>query len=507
MMRTVEKRFLSNTAYNTLATLITQLLGIFIIPLFLKKIGAELYSIYILTGLVSGYMALFDLGISEGLCKTIGEYNTKKQFQKLSELVSTGGKILGLIGVVVALIIYGMTDRILVFISIPEHLEEIARQILHLTALFALIQWPVKIGRIVLRGTLHIREISIVSCVTTLLIAVSLLLSVLNSFDIVLIRSITLFLPVCADCILVYFAIKRVPWTHFDLWKFQPSLLKGSRKFSLGILYSQLMSILAIQIDQLIISKLIGVVYVSQYEITAKPFRSIVALQGGIMGVIMPTLYNMDCASDKSQIQKILNDGIKYRALIFIPICYTVIALMKPFINLWMGEDYLHCALWAQLFVALLVLSIFGVTMSVATVMGHLFLVNLVYTLRIALNIALSITLVPKYGYGGVILGTLGSNLLTGDLFVMPYIVKRCGLQWKQAMKCGLQTIVFLSPVPFLILYLTTLGEVNTFIQLISLSLLSLALCWGISYFALLSNSNRLYLKQMVTKVLKKVKK
>ncbi len=68
-----KRLFVLNTISNVSFHFLALLIGFFIIPLFVKDLGQELYGIWILSRTIMGYFSLLDMGVSGGIVKYISE--------------------------------------------------------------------------------------------------------------------------------------------------------------------------------------------------------------------------------------------------------------------------------------------------------------------------------------------------------------------------------------------------------------------------------------------------
>jgi O-antigen/teichoic acid export membrane protein len=85
---------IKNILYNTGFKSINQLVALFILPLFVKNIGLELYGIWVISGVIIGYLGVFDLGFSNGIMKYISEAYSKKDMVQFNHVFSSSAFLL-----------------------------------------------------------------------------------------------------------------------------------------------------------------------------------------------------------------------------------------------------------------------------------------------------------------------------------------------------------------------------------------------------------------------------
>lgn len=98
MKKSNRELFISNTVFNVSFKLVNQLIALFILPLFVKNLGAELYGIWVISGIVVGYLGMVDMGFTQGVMKYIAEAYAKKDFLKFNKVINTASVLFLLMG-------------------------------------------------------------------------------------------------------------------------------------------------------------------------------------------------------------------------------------------------------------------------------------------------------------------------------------------------------------------------------------------------------------------------
>jgi O-antigen/teichoic acid export membrane protein len=147
-------------------------------------------------------------------------------------------------------------------------------------------------------------------------------------------------------------------------------------------------------------------------------------------------VFNLDIEKDRPRLQTLLETSSRYRALLVTPSAYTAILVSPALARLWMGEEFAHAGIWAQVYLLLFLRAHLGIAPMIAQGIGQLRLCNLLSTFSMAINLAVSILAVSKLGYGGPILGTVVAGFVMDDLTF--YLVsKNCGLRWRKPYLLG----------------------------------------------------------------------
>src|SRR6202161_1346253 len=89
-MRKVEKkRILKNVGSSWSALATNVIVGVFLSPLILHKLGDAAFGIWVLIFSVTGYYGLFDLGIRSSIIRYVSKYTATDEREKLSQFVNT----------------------------------------------------------------------------------------------------------------------------------------------------------------------------------------------------------------------------------------------------------------------------------------------------------------------------------------------------------------------------------------------------------------------------------
>ncbi|MCK4789293.1 MAG: oligosaccharide flippase family protein [Desulfobacteraceae bacterium] len=436
------KLVISNTVFVGIASVVAMLISLFILPLFVKNLGADIYGIWIVSGIILGYLGLLDFGFAQGLTRYVADARVKKDYDRLSGTVISGSILLLCMGLMVGTIIILFRTQIVDFFEIETAHRHTASALLLVTGLFSIVSWPLRITRIILQATLRIKEQSILNAVTNILSSSVMLLLVYRSVDIVSISIIRGFLGIVLWIPSLVMVLKYVPEIRWNLLLFSFSRIREMSSFSLGMFYAALLSMLTVRLDNLVIGKMISMTAVTYYAVSAKLFHFMGQWTRIICSTVVPTVYNLSAAADKDRITKLVYQGIKYRTMINAPLAFLCIIVSPSFIRIWMGPEYEQYAIWSQLFLLVPLLVPLGIMPNVLKGMGKVGTVNVFFTIKVLLNVLISISLVSRFGIGGPILGTLISMIVLGGPVIFPYLCTKAEIEWKSTFKLYIKILL-----------------------------------------------------------------
>jgi O-antigen/teichoic acid export membrane protein len=427
-MLITKKLIITNTLWSVVAQVLVMGVNLLILPLFITNLGADLYGIWVISNVVLGYLNVFDFGFTQGLQKYVAEARVKGDDRELSEVVVTGIGLLLVIGLFLGVGFWVGAPVIVEFFSIEPENQLIATNLLKISAGFCVVMWPLRIVDIVLDASMRIKELSFLNAFKTGTQSVVMLGMVWEEADVVLIKWVTSgLLALCSVYGLVLLK-KYLPEISFQPSLFNVNQLKRMQKFSLGMFYAAVLGLFSIQIDILIIGKLLTMGAVTLYAVASKPFQMIQQIAGLFMRTIVPAAYTLGARKDLTRLEALVSQGVRMRSLVSIPVCVIAFLCVQDFLELWVGNNFVDAVQWTQYFLLVPIFACLGVGANVCKVSGGLRLVNSLASAKIMLNLIVSIVLIRPLGIGGPILGTVISNLILGDMAFFWLYCKKTGI-------------------------------------------------------------------------------
>jgi O-antigen/teichoic acid export membrane protein len=426
---TISRRLvISNAVYQGAGSLLIQLVNFFILPLFVRNMGAELYGIWTISFLLIGYFDFFDLGLFSGLQRYVAKAHVKNDIRDLSVTVSSSFFILMGMAVIMGTLILCLNECLLSFFRVGEAIRDDARMLLLVTGVAAFFIWPMKVGDSVLQGTLHIQQASVINTLGGIASSFAMLGMILARCDVVAIR-----VAVIVITLLSRMAVWVQIWRYFPGVRLTPRLFQWSKikemmSFSLGMLVANLIFFLGEKIQPLILGRMLGAGSITSFTILSKAFATIRQYTSMINQTITVTTFNLAAAKDVRRIEMMLDKAVKYRAVLTLPLAIIGILVMPDFLKLWVGIEYAGYAVWAQLLMLVILGSPLAAAHHIAKGCGYIRQVNYVYGLRVLVTLTVTLLTIPKFGVGGAVIGLLASQTVTGDIAVFPYCAKVIGI-------------------------------------------------------------------------------
>lgn len=401
-------------------------INLLVLPLFIKNLGAELYGIWVISNVVLGYLNVFDFGFTQGLQKYVAQARGKGDHQELSEVVVSGVGLLLCIGLLLGGVFFIGAQPIVNFFNIQIENQLIAQRLLQISALFCVIMWPLRIIDVVLNASMRIKELSFLNAFKSGAQSIVMLAMVTAAIDILLIKWVTAVLMAVCSAYGLVLVRKYAPEINWNPIHFKFYQLKRMHRFSLGMFYAAIIGMLSIQVDNLVIGKLIGMAAVTAYTIASTLFKMVQQFSNMVLVALMPTIYNLN-VGDKGRLVKLLEESIRFRTMVATFFSFGAILVCRPFTLLWVGNEYLWTVKWALLFLSICPFIPLANISAVLRGCGYIRVVNIFVSFKIITNLILSVVLVSVFGIGGPIIGTVISFTILGEPGWFVFLNKNIG--------------------------------------------------------------------------------
>lgn len=423
------KRTVENVVFSAGGQGLVQLITLFVLPLFITNLGEELYGIWVISGILLGYVGFFDFGLTEGIGKYIADAHVKKDPVRLRETIATGFAFLLVVGVLSGLAIVMLRHSILGWFNVSEKNYQLGEIILILTGWASAVNWPLRLAGIVLSSTLYIKPLSVARSIYQSGNSVVLLLMVVAVPDLVVIRIATLILQTAFQIFNFFMLRAYIPEAAISLFNFRFFRIREMSSYSLSMFYFKLLGMINFQIQPLIISVLLSPAYITYYMISTKLFTISNRFTGLFNQTVLPTAFNLKAAEDERKLGILIERGVRYRTLLAGPIAVGCVVLSGPFIKHWVGEAYVPHAVWSQLLGLVILTTPLGVALHVARACSQSSFINWVLSLRAVTTLSVLFLGYQTWGFGAAILGLVGGHLLWGDLVFFPKYCRLSGVR------------------------------------------------------------------------------
>jgi O-antigen/teichoic acid export membrane protein len=447
-MRKLEKiQILKNISSSWFALGVNILMGVFLSPFILHRLGDTAFGIWVLIFSVTGYYGIFDFGIRSSIIRYVSKYTATRDVEEVSRLINsamftyTGVGALSMLATLLGCL---YIDRLF---HIQAEFQSTARWLLFLAGGSVALGFPLGVFGGMLEGLQKFYILNWTNIVTTLLRVLLIVFFLNRGYGLLTAALITVALPLVASVVRAIIALRALPiafsWEYVDRKAFRQMANYSGITFMIIV-----GSRLRFKTDALVIGTFLSSAAITYFYAGSRLVDYAGEVVSSLAQIFVPMSSQSDAAGNIDRLRKIFVAGNRACAFTTLPITVVFVILGKSIIEVWVGKRYV-----AQGYPVLLILIIPYTVMLIQSASGRvLYGMSRHGKLAIATliegvsNLVLSILLVRPYGIAGDALGTAIPLVGTYVLF-MPYHL--CSL-------LGIRIWTFLRQAYFLPLMLST---------------------------------------------------
>jgi O-antigen/teichoic acid export membrane protein len=480
-MRKLEKlQILKNVSSSWFALGVNILMGVFLSPFILHRLGDTAFGIWVLIFSVTGYYGIFDFGIRSSIIRYVSKYTATRDVAEVSRLINSAMFTYTGVGALSMLV----TLLGCLYIDHLTHIEpgflSTARWLLFLAGGSVALGFPLGVFGGMLEGLQKFYILNWTNIVATLLRVLLIVFFLNRGYGLLTAAAITVGLPLAASVIRAIIALRALPVTFS--WKYvDRKAFRQMANYS-GITFMVIVgSRLRFKTDALVIGKFVGAAAITYFYAGSRLVDYAGEVVSSLAQIFVPMSSQSDAAGNTDRLRKIFVAGNRACAFTAFPMTAVFVILGKSIIEVWVGKKYV-----AQGYPVLLILIIPYTVMLIQSASGRvLYGMSRHGKLAIATliegvsNLLLSILLVRPYGILGDALGTAIPLAGTYLLFMPYHLCSLLGVRvWTFLRQAYLLPLLLCTPLVVVLLLMQRWFVAHTYRQL-ALHLLAGGLVYG----------------------------
>ena len=394
--------------------------GIFLSPFILHRLGDTAFGIWVLIFSVTGYYGLFDLGIRSSVIRYVSTYTATGDQEGLAKLINTSLATysgIGAVAMAVTLLCSLFIDRLF---RIPPEFLVTARWLFLMVGAAVALGFPTGVFGGILEGLQRFYFVNLTNVVSTLLRAALIVLALTHGRGLLTVAFITVALPILSSLVRAAIVVQVLPirfgWRYVDLGSLREIANYSAVSFILMIAYK-----LRFKTDEIVIGTFLSVTAITYFSIGDRLLDYAAEVVSSLAQIFVPMSGQSHATGKTDRLRTILIAGNRACAFIILPIAATLIILGKSVIAAWVGTRYIAASYPVLLVLVVPMTFALAQAASVRILYGmakHQALAWVTLMESIA-NLILSIALIRPMGIVGDALGT-AIPLLCTSLFFMP---------------------------------------------------------------------------------------
>ena len=431
-MRKLEKhQIIKNVGSSWFALGINILVGIFLSPFILHRLGDAAFGIWVLIFSLTGYYGIFDFGIRSSIIRYVSKYTATHDLEEVSGLINTAMFTYTCVGALSLLITLAGCLYVDRFFHIPQAFQSTARWLLLIVGASVALGFPFGVFGGMLEGLQKFYVLNWTNIVFSSLLRLLLIVFYLNrGYGLLTVALITVGLPLIGSLVRALIALRSLPlrfsWKYVNREAFRRMANYSGVTFMIVIAWR-----LRFKTDAVVIGTFLSSAAITYFYAGSRLVDYAGEVVSSLAQIFVPMSSQSDAAGNTDRLRKIFIAGNRACAFVALPIIAIFIMLGKSIIEIWVGKKYV-----AQGYPVLLTLIIPYTLMQIQGASSRILfgmskhgkLAVVTMTEGIA-NLVLSILLVRPYGILGDAFGTAIPMLGTYVLFMPRHLCGRLGIR------------------------------------------------------------------------------
>jgi O-antigen/teichoic acid export membrane protein len=429
-MRKLEKKqILKNVGSSWSALGVNVIVGIFLSPFIVHRLGDAAFGIWVLIFSVTGYYGLFDLGIRSSIIRYVSKYTATDDRDKLAKFINTALFSYTGIGMVSMVLTALLSSSVESVFKIPPEMHTQARILLLMVGASVSVSFPLGVFGGMLEGLQRFYILNWTSIVATLVRAALIVYFLNHGYGLITIALITVGLPIISSIIrgIIVFRLCPVPIgvKYVDRDSFRHMANYGGTTFLVMVAAR-----LRFRTDELVLGTMMSTVAVTWFNFGARIVDCATDFVSSLAQVFVPMSSHSEAIGDLDRVRKIYIAGNRVCAFLILPITAILIIFGKHIIRIWVGARYVPTSY------PVLVVMIIPFALMLAQAASTRILFGLgkhqtmaaVTVIEGIANLILSIALVRPMGIVGDALGTAIPLSFTCLVFLPRHMKKQIGV-------------------------------------------------------------------------------
>jgi O-antigen/teichoic acid export membrane protein len=415
---------IKNVSATWLALLVHAIVGFFLSPFILHKLGDEAFSIWVLVFAVTGYFGLLDFGIRSSIVKFTAGFIATHDEAQLSRYLSTSFSFYTVVGLLVLLFTVGAFFWLDFLFRIPAALLRSARILSLMSGATIAAAFPLTVFSGALEGLQKFTWLQLSQIGVALLRALLIVAALLTGGGLLAVGMVTVAISLLSCLVIAYMGWRALP-VRLNLWRLDG---KAFRKMaSYGALSFAIIGAekLRFHSDSLVIGGLLSSTGIASFSIAARLVEYSSYAVRSMSQIFTPMSSQFHAVGDLERLRRTFIAGNRASAFIIFPLCVVLVILGRPIVEAWVGARYVSSY---PILVLLIVPRTLYLAQSTSTRillgMGRHRLLASVLLLEGIVNLLLSMFLVRRFGIVGVAWGTAVPLACTSLLFLPRHLCR-----------------------------------------------------------------------------------
>jgi len=356
---TTSKRLVYNTFFNVATLVSNAVIGFFLVPFFLGRLGEVKYGIwFLISGSIFGYGPLLSMGLNSAINRYIPVCLAKNDDEGIQRVISTSlffFFIPATLLIVATVVVYYNLES---WFAIRPELVPSAEVLLLMVGFSFAFAMPLQSFSAVLSGLQRYDLINLATILTLLVRTTLLVILLLHGWGLVTMGLVFGLSEILMRTSQFIFTRRLLPQFSFSLTKVDFPLLREMLMYGMNTFLYAAGAVIISRASIIVIGILIGESQVAQFAIVTYGVLLLSQFLQALTAAIKPAVSDLDARNDQSRVKEISFLTQKYSLLLLIPAGCFLVAMGREFLSIWVGGKYQDTTVINEMTVILAILAV-----------------------------------------------------------------------------------------------------------------------------------------------------
>jgi O-antigen/teichoic acid export membrane protein len=417
--RGLGRRLVTNTLHAATGRAAAVLVWILLTPPILRVLGTEGFAVWALFFALTGYFAALDLGLVQGTLRHVaaarerGAHGEAGAFAVLGVL---GFLALGALWLALALL---LRNPLMEWLRIPQLQIAAASFAVVVGAGVFTLAGCANITMAVLQGYDRFDLANLISLVVTLEQAAGILIVLRNGWGLpglVVNVGVGWALGLVAGVLALRGFVPAFRWTGSRPWPYVPDVLAFGGPMQLASLWA----VLHTNLDKFLLPVFVALSAVTPYELGSRVVGSIQAFPQMLLLAMLPAASAFHAAGDRARLRELYVRGGSYLLTASAMMVAVLLGSADRLFTVWLGQGHAEAVLVLRgLSLATGIALATGMASITARAVGRTDLEAWFGAIVVALHVALSLLLLPRFGLPGAVFANLAATVVASCCYLL----------------------------------------------------------------------------------------
>ncbi|MGD8239021.1 MAG: oligosaccharide flippase family protein [Armatimonadota bacterium] len=327
-----------NTIFSYLGRFGVSIVALLLTPYVYHKLGVELFGVWALLTVITGYTGLIDMVSPVALTKYVAEARAKNDTVAIHRMASTGLVIHVGLGIAVMGATWVLAGHILTWLKVSPGAHAEARVALLLCVGSACGRRMTSVFGCVLEGLQRLDITNAVRIVIAAAGGIGAVLVLALGYGIVGLALRSAAVWVIEGVILAVLAKRNLPGLRLSLRQLGRHTARRLAVFAVKVQAVTLSGLCMVNTDRLIVGAVLGPASVALYELALRPVIAIHGAVGPIVSPMIPGASHLGAHADRARLRSLFLRASRYTALLSVAGIGLLMAIGPQALRAWIGE-------------------------------------------------------------------------------------------------------------------------------------------------------------------------